>query len=131
MAYATRTNLENLALAARALEDSTDAEITAALSAASSEADSYLASRYPSLPLLTWPEVLTLHVSGLAAWHLMKGKGFSPEAGTKDPIRQAYEDALAWLKGVASGLVTPPGVSTGSSSSSSSPDVASDEPRGF
>jgi phage gp36-like protein len=129
--YATKSDLEQLALPPRALEGVADADINAALIAASSEADSYIATRYP-LPLATWPKVLSLHVAAMAAWHLKRGEGFQPEAdgSIENPIRTGYEDALAWLTKLAKGLVSLSPAET-SPAAGDRPAAASDEPRGF
>jgi phage gp36-like protein len=134
--YATKTDLEQLALPSRALEDSVDADLTAALVAASSEADSYLEARY-TLPLLTWPAVLRLMVAKIAAYHIQAGKGFQPDADPErpDPIVKGYEDAIAWLEKIHDGEASLPSAETTETSSSTSaggaPDADSDEPRGF
>jgi phage gp36-like protein len=68
----------------------------------------------------------------MAAYHLVAGKGFQPDADPErpDPIRLGYEDAIRWLTKLAAGTVSLAPAET-SPASSSSPDAASDEPRGF
>lgn len=126
--YATRTDLEQLGLVAGALSGIADADVNAALLAASSMADGYLASRYgSSLPLATWPESLTQHVCAIAAFRLMSAIGFNPEDGAHVVIRMGYDDAIRWLRDVSKGVVTLISAPT----AALTPQAYSDEGRGF
>lgn len=87
----------------------TASNIAAAILSASTMADGYLASQY-KLPLSAWGADLRKAVCAIAAWELMAGvRGFNPE-GSDSTIRQRYDDALAWLKGVSSGGINPPDI---------------------
>jgi len=91
--------------------------LAAALTRASSMADSYLARRYP-VPLAAAPPVLVTVVCDIAR-HLLTG---GPTSET-DPIEERYKHALAWLSDVASGkadlpVAAPEGDGTGPAFSS-------------
>jgi phage gp36-like protein len=68
--------------------------------------DGYFRARYGA-PLTTWGMDSTLCNVRLALWQLMTQRGFRPEAGADETIRLGYEDAIAWLKGVARQEVHP------------------------
>jgi phage gp36-like protein len=72
----------------------------AALSAASDLADGYLRARY-QLPPVPIPAALRDKVCALARYQLAHGEQRSPT----EQMKQAHEDALAWLKLVATGTV--------------------------
>jgi len=77
-----------------------------ALQRASSEADSYLAARYP-LPLASTPQALASVVCDIARFRLTGG-----ETTETTPIADRYKAAIAWLKDIASGRAVLPGVAT-------------------
>lgn len=105
MAYATRTQLTQLAIPAAALTGVSTADQDAALEAASDLADGYLRSRY-ALPLTAWEDDLRRAVCGIAAYDLLTRRGFRPEDSGEN-VRLRYEDAVRWLKGVADGSISP------------------------
>lgn len=84
----------------------------AALDSASTVADGYLRSRF-TLPLIPsgtaplWPVDLVSAVCRIAYYTLLSARGFNPEQGSDSNIRSRYNDAMAWLKDVAKGNVTP------------------------
>jgi phage gp36-like protein len=80
--------------------------ITAALVWASSVANSYLGKRF-TLPITVWGEDLKVAVASIAAFRLMKRRGFSPHGGSDEVIIKAHDDAIVWLRDVAKGLVMP------------------------
>jgi phage gp36-like protein len=98
--------LDQLAPGASAGQPDGD-RLTAALVRASREADSWLASRYV-VPVVSAdgsdPQPLTAYVGDMARYHLTGGD--AQEAG---PINRRYQEALTWLKAVASGTVDVPG----------------------
>lgn len=108
MAYATAADLARLALPARALTGILLTDQGAALEAASSLADGYLAARY-TLPLLAWGDDLRRAVSLIAAYDLMTRRGYSPEGGDEQ-LRLRYEDAIRWLEQVSKGTISPVGL---------------------
>ncbi len=103
--YATPSELASLSLPADALADITTQDQQTAIDAASDEADSYFRSRY-TLPLTgTIPEALKQAVCDIAAYRLMKRRGFDPD---QDPsVRQGFTDALGWLDDVGNSRITP------------------------
>lgn len=112
MVYATVADLiaafgeqEVTALADR--EDTGTVDDTVALEAlerASSEADTYLATRY-QLPLSSVPKALVAVVCDMARYRLTGG-----ETTETTPIATRYRAAVAWLKDVAAGRAVLPGV---------------------
>lgn len=104
-AYATTADLARLTIPAEALADITAADQDAALAAASTLADGYLASRF-TLPLSVWGDDLRLAVCSIGAYRLMTRRGYNPVGGDEN-LRLIYEDAMKWLKEVANGLITP------------------------
>lgn len=107
--YATTSDLARLGIATNALSALATATQEAALDAASSLADGYLASRY-ALPLTAWGDDLRLHVAGMAAFRLLAGRGYDPQRGGDEVIRMLWDDAIRWLERVSAGNVTPAGI---------------------
>lgn len=107
--YATTTDLTRLGLPSTALSGVAAEAQEDALDAASSLADGYLSSRF-GLPLSAWGDDLRGCVCKLAAYDLMVTRGYSPEAGRDDQLRLRHEDAMRWLRDVASGIVAIQGV---------------------
>ncbi|TPJ83847.1 DUF1320 domain-containing protein [Mesorhizobium sp. B2-6-3] len=76
-----------------------DTVVGRALSDATALIDGYIAKKY-SLPLVSVPDILVKTASDVARYYL-HGK-----AADKDsPVAAAYNQAVAWLKDVAKGLV--------------------------
>lgn len=105
--YASTTDLTRLGLPSGALTNVPTATQEEALDAASAVADGYLRTRGYTLPLTAWSDDLRACVARLAAYDLMVTRGFAPGAGNDQDLRQRHEDALRWLRDVASGTVTP------------------------
>lgn len=74
-----------------------------ALERASSEAESYLAARYP-LPLATVPQALAYAVCDMARYRLTGGAAQETES-----IAERHRAAVAWLRDVAAGRAVLPG----------------------
>lgn len=106
--YASPEDLATLALSPRALEGVSEADQLLAIAAASSYADGYLRARY-RMPLVSWGQDLTLCVAQLAAYSVMNARGYDPSSPHDQLIVKQYDDAVAWLRDVAKGLVTPGG----------------------
>jgi len=105
--YADRSDLGTLGLKRLATAGLTDADLDAALVAASALADSYLRAQH-RLPLRRWGPDLRRHVAMIAAWDILSAqRGFNPEASGGDIWLARHDQALAWLRDVARGLVTP------------------------
>lgn len=109
MAYINSTELGQLSAIPTAvlteLETDEPGTIAVAIDAATSDANGYLASRY-ELPLSSPGKDVKQRVADIAAYRLMSRHGYSATNSDED-IRQRYEDAVAWFKDVARGLVTP------------------------
>lgn len=79
-----------------------------AIRRAESEVDSYLAERY-SVPLLhteeKLPEIVTVITGDITRYRLTGG-----DIRDSDPVRARYVDALNWLRSVADGTVSIPGL---------------------
>ena len=74
-----------------------------AIGYASSEVDSYLASRY-AVPLADpVPPVVMMVTADIVRYRLTTG-----DVSEKDPIITRYKSTVAWLKDVASGVVSLP-----------------------
>lgn len=106
MPYATIDQLRQFGSAGATLAALPATDVNAALAAASSTADSYLRQRF-TLPLTAWGDELTRAVCSLVAYDLLSNRGYDPGAGDNDNIRLRYDDALAWLKDVAKGTLSP------------------------
>ncbi|OLN30442.1 Mu-like prophage protein GP36 [Desulfovibrio sp. DV] len=97
---------ELVAITDRDHTDAVDAGLAeAALTRASSEADSYLARRY-AVPVSPVPPVLTAAVCDIARYRLTGGP-----ASETDPILERYRQAIKWLERVADGKADLPGLS--------------------
>ncbi len=94
--YASPDDVARLALPPRtvaSLDVGTQADCCLA---ATAESDGYLSGRL-QLPLVSWADDLTLHTANLAAFYMMKRRGFTP-GGYDDLIVKGRDDAIAWLK---------------------------------
>lgn len=110
--YATEEDLKNPAqgLPAKALERINTPDLEQAVIAASDLIDSYLTNRF-EMPILKWQNDLSGSCAAIAAYNLLAGRGFNPQAGSADEqVRLRYEDAIRWLKDCARGLATPAGI---------------------
>jgi len=105
--YATIDDLAQLGLRKLATAGLTDADLNAALVAASETADSYMRSQF-RLPLVSWGADLRRHVAMLAAWDILSAqRGFNPDSPGNDIWLARYEQALSWFKDVSRGIVSP------------------------
>ena len=104
--YATLSDLTTLGVASAALAGIATSEQQRAIDTASSLADSYLRNRF-TLPIATPGQALAYAVARIAAYDLLSGRGYNPETGSDPNVRDRYLDAIGWLKGVASGSITP------------------------
>lgn len=127
--YARPTDLVRLGLPAVALEGISSDDQQAALDAASATADGYLAARV-RLPLANWGDDLRRAVCAIAAYDLMVTRGMAPGSGEAELLGERSRGALAWLRDVADGRVTPT-VEETAPSYISGPRVESNTPRGW
>jgi phage gp36-like protein len=128
--YADETDLSQVGMSAKQLTLVSTGQKTAALVAASSVADGYLAAQYDSLPLTTWPESLRTCVARLAAWTLISGPiGFNPD-GSHEVFLENQKQAMKWLQDVGNNRVHLPKYSA-APARGVTPTVVSDTSRGF
>lgn len=104
--YATLQDLYVHGLPGAALSGMLESEQQAALDAASTLADGYLRNKF-TLPVITPSLDLVMAVCQIAAWNLLRRRGFNPEGAIDATVRQGYEDAVSWLKRVSDGTTTP------------------------
>ena len=116
-AYATVEDLKTYGLPAKAITGVSVFDIEAILEAASGVVDSYIGSRF-TLPVTVWGVDITKCTAEIAAYMLMKRRGFTPGSSDAEQLRIAYDDSIAWLKDVAKGLATPYGVTQSNESGS-------------
>jgi phage gp36-like protein len=95
-----------------------DTVLNQAIGDADGEINGYLAGRY-DLPLASVPPVLVLKACDIARFYLY-------DEAVPDIVKTRYENAIAWLKGVAKGDISL-GLDTGSAEivSSGSPEMQS------
>lgn len=94
--YATITQLYQYGLPQTAVAGIVDDTVlTAELEAASELADSYFRGRY-NLPLISWGTDIVMHVCHVAAYNIMRNRGFSPTAGSDATIERAYYEAVGY-----------------------------------
>lgn len=145
--YATLADLTQLGIASAALSGIGNTDRQAALDAGSTMADGYLGSQF-KLPLISpFPLDLRMHVCAVAAFILLKTRGFDPENPTDMAIRDGYTDAVKWFRDVADGRAIPvvtdsqeggtvsdqfgPLVQTPTKDSQGNPTTGSPKPRGW
>lgn len=104
--YATAADLNIHGAPASAFGDATAADIQGALDAASTLADGYLRNKF-TLPIVTPSVDLKMAVCQIAAWNLVRRRGFSPDDPTAEALRLGHQDAMRWLERVAAGTTTP------------------------
>jgi|SRR6478672_11285998 len=106
VAYATTSELAAKGgLPAGVLASFSEEKQLDAITTASGLADGYLRSQCTP-PLTDVPDDVKFHVCRMAAYFLMRERGFDPERGSDVLIRDDYKDALAWLKSVSRGEIT-------------------------
>ncbi len=104
--YATRAELVKLSVPPAGLAGISAQDQDDALRAASRTVDSYLTARF-QLPLSQVGEDVTQVTCDIAAYRLLKRRGFRPDSADAEQYRLAYADAIKWLEGVAKGNITP------------------------
>jgi len=100
--------------------------------AASGVADGYLAGRY-NLPLLTpYPQDLVMYVTWIAQFLSMSVRGYRPDAGADELIKDKYILAVDWLKGVQRQAIHPNVIQTPIAAPAYQlPQVYTNKPRGY
>lgn len=105
--YATVANLTSLVIPAAALAGITAAGISPDehLIKASGKVDSYLRGRH-RLPLAApYPDEIIANTCQIAGYTILCARGFDPTNGADVNVRMQHDDAIRWLRDVASGLV--------------------------
>lgn len=110
MSYATRTHFDQYGLPTATLDALASSTVQEALlSSASGLMDSYLGARY-SVPLSTYGAEVTECCCVLAAYTILQRRGFNPDNAWETAVQARRAEWLDWLKGLASGSVSLPGV---------------------
>lgn len=104
--YAQEADFTSLSVSAQQAARFGPVSIVAALKAASSRADSYLASAFV-LPLTSWDMQLTRVVCDMAAFDLYRQYGLNPSAPDFKALESLYAAAIEWLALVRDGKLTP------------------------
>lgn len=127
--YATPADIYRLAFPAAGLAAFSSDDQQAALDVASAFADSHLSSQF-TLPLTSWSDDLRRAVCCIAAYDLISGRGYNPEA---DPnLRLRYLDSVDWLERVGRNQAHPQVVdSSPTAAAGRPPRVVSKPSRGF
>jgi phage gp36-like protein len=112
--YATTTDLQNVAITAAAFGRFGATACTAALQAASSICDSYIASQF-ALPLRVspqgWDMSLTMYCAWIAAFLLYSQFGYAPMAPADEVIESRYKKAIEWLQQIKDQQISPQWIS--------------------
>lgn len=106
--YATPDDVTNLAINSAATDGITDSVKAEACLSASADADSRLPPRY-TLPLAAWGQDIRERVAQIAAYTMMRHRGFMPE-GVDELIVKDKDDAQRWLSKAGAGTITPSGI---------------------
>ncbi len=106
--FATKADLFSGDIPNEALAGCKEDWIYKALISASCDSEDALAASN-AMPLTSWPSSLTQRNTAIAAFLVMKRRGFQPE-GADELIVKAHDDAQKWLKDVAAGRIRPPGL---------------------
>lgn len=104
----------------------TDAVKTANIVSASGVVGGYLSKRY-TFPLVQWGDDVRWAVAAIATFLLLKLRGFNPDNPADQLVVKAYDDALAWCREVAKGLVEPSDIIDGSASENDAAPLVSSE----
>lgn len=126
----TRAEFIDQTIPGDAFDGLSDATIDAALVWASGVALSYLRKRYKP-PLVSWGEELKSAVGEIAQWKLLARRGIRPGSGNNEIAEKRYDDAIAWLRDVAKGLVEVDCVDSTPSVEEDGSQAASDTPISF
>ena len=101
--YATATEFDQFQLPSTALESVPTPIKDRALQWASRKAAGYIRKR-KVMPLVSWGDDVKEVVCELAGYFLLRRRGFKPQSGSNETIRDGYDDAIAWLIDVSKGL---------------------------
>ncbi len=104
--YATTAQLSSLSLTPQAAARYGEPAMNAALQAASSRADVYLASQF-TLPLVSWDMQLTRCICDMAAFDLARQYGLNPAAPDFGAIKSLFDGSIEFLILVRDEKLTP------------------------
>ncbi len=121
-AYCSVDQLQNIGVNVGALAKVRREDKEAAIEAASRTIDAYIQRTF-TLPLFVAGSDLGRAAAIIAAYDLISGRGFNPEAGADKNLRDRYLDILKWLDMVNKGDIVPVGV-TDSNTASREPAAA-------
>lgn len=108
--YATLANFAVYAVNPAAFAGIPDGTKQAQLDAASTLGEGYLAAQY-HLPIVApYPVDLVMAVCSVAAFTLMSFRGYKPDVQGDATLLLRYDHAIAWFKGVATGMISPAGI---------------------
>jgi phage gp36-like protein len=100
MAYAAESDLVAVGMPPQSLGQLSPDQINAALQNASDKLDEGFRGRYgdgPSPLLLTWDSSITEAVAQIAAYKLIKVRGYDPDSGADSTFRDGYMDAMQFI----------------------------------
>ena len=99
MAYAAMADVYNLGVPAQAVGFLSTTQQTAILQASSDYADGFFRARWGStaVPLVSWDAAVTEAVAKIAAYRMIRVRGFKSNASADGELRQAHDDAVNWL----------------------------------
>lgn len=106
-AYLTDQQLVDNHLPGDVASQSTVTDRAAWIESASAEADGYLRRAGYTLPLAEVGADVAAAVGAIAAYHLAVKLGLLPEPAAQSGLYLRYKSAIEWLRGVASGAITP------------------------
>jgi uncharacterized protein DUF1320 len=107
--YAGPADIQRFALPEVALTSVEPGFLAEQCIAATGEADARLPPRY-TLPLAAWGDDLRARVAQIAAYLVLKHRGFNPELGNDQLIVIEKKEAEAWLSKAGAGTITPSGI---------------------
>lgn len=145
MAYCDTAALYIFGIRADALVDVPSADQEEALEAASETVDGYLRTAGYGVPIPTASLTRDIKraVCRIAAWDLLsEARGFAPSSSSDVnsdlAVRTNYEDAIAWLRDVAKGVIQPIPLNSSGANADATPDaeeggavVVTEESRGW
>ena len=100
MAYAAESDLVAVGMPPQSLGQLSPDQINAALQNASDKLDEGFRGRYgdgPSPLLLTWDSSIIEAVAQIAAYKLIKVRGYDPDSGADSTFRDGYMDAMQFI----------------------------------
>lgn len=106
--YCSYGDIKRYGLTGGALEELTKSEVVESCLAATDEADGYIGNSR-KLPLVSWGQDLTLHCSKIATRYILDRRGWAID-GSDEVIEKAFDRAIDWLKRLADGKISPPGM---------------------